>query len=228
MQLSNNPYDVIDPKNRWRPGKIDKGNLIFPPLVEEVRSEVFLWRQKGYPNVSEVSKSLLKWWFIYRDSDDKNFKYYFCQREAIETIIYLYECKNIRTKTDLLRFDKYNVLSETLLKENWLRFVIKMATGSGKTKVMSLAIIWSYFHKTLIPNSSLSTNFLILAPYVIVLERLKKDFDNNSIFNLDPLIPDNDFENIKWKELFNLQTHIQNNIKPINSKGNILKIINRN
>ena len=58
----------------------------------------------------------------------------------------------------MLKYDKYNILSEKLLSENWLRLVIKMATGSGKTKVMSLAIVWSYFHKILVPNSTLSTN----------------------------------------------------------------------
>ena len=50
-----------------------------------------------------------------------------------------------------------------------------MATGSGKTKVLSLAITWSYFHKIYEDNSDLSTNFLVVAPNIIVLERLLTD-----------------------------------------------------
>ena len=166
-----------------------------------IRDEVFEWRNNGYPGIYSITKTLLKWWFIERDFE-KDLQYYFCQREAIESIIYLYEFRNVRTKSDLIKFDKYKVLDEKLIDENWLRFVIKMATGSGKTKVMSLALVWSYFHKTLISDSTLSTNFLIIAPYVIVLERLQKDFDNNSIFNLDPLIPENDYDGIRWKDFF--------------------------
>ena len=51
------------------------------------------------------------------------------------------------------------------------RFVIKMATGTGKTKVMSLAIAWSFFHKLYEQDSELSRNFLVIAPNIIVLDR---------------------------------------------------------
>jgi type III restriction enzyme len=64
-----------------------------------------------------------------------------------------------------------------------------MATGSGKTWVMAMAIVWSYFHKKHVPGSDLSTNFLIIAPNVIVYQRLEKDFANNEIFQVLPLIP---------------------------------------
>ena len=74
-----------------------------------IRDEVFEWRNNGYPGISSITKSLLKWWFIERDFE-KDLQYYFCQREAIESIIYLYEFRNVRTKSDLIKFDKYKVL----------------------------------------------------------------------------------------------------------------------
>jgi type III restriction enzyme len=46
-----------------------------------------------------------------------------------------------------MRFDSSGLVSEDKFDESWLRMVIKMATGAGKTKVMSLALAWSYFHK---------------------------------------------------------------------------------
>ena len=50
---------------------------------------------------------------------------------------------------------------------------MKLATGAGKTKVMSLLMTWSYFHKLYEPDSPLSTNFLLIAPNIIVLDRLQ-------------------------------------------------------
>jgi type III restriction enzyme len=64
-----------------------------------------------------------------------------------------------------------------------------MSTGSGKTWVIAMAIVWSYFHKKRVASSDLSTNFLIVAPNVIVYQRLEKDFASNRIFYELPLIP---------------------------------------
>jgi type III restriction enzyme len=72
---------------------------------------------------------------------------------------------------------------------NLRRYAFKMATGSGKTWVMAMAIVWSFFHKTRVASSGLSTNFLIVAPNVIVYQRLERDFANNEIFHTLPLVP---------------------------------------
>src|SRR4029079_13588598 len=73
--------------------------------------------------------------------------------------------------------------------DNLRRFAFKMATGSGKTWVMAMAVAWSYFHKQRVLGSQLSTNFLIVAPNVIVYQRLEKDFASNRIFYELPLVP---------------------------------------
>ncbi|MBM3495260.1 MAG: hypothetical protein FJX72_13200 [Armatimonadetes bacterium] len=78
---------------------------------------------------------------------------------------------------------------QDLPPENLRRFAFKMATGSGKTWVMAMAIVWGRFHKQLVHGSGLSTNFLIVAPNVIVYQRLEKDFAANRIFYELPLIP---------------------------------------
>ena len=64
-----------------------------------------------------------------------------------------------------------------------------MATGSGKTWVMAMTIVWARFHKERVTGSELSTNFLIVAPNVIVYQRLERDFAANRIFHELPLIP---------------------------------------
>ena len=69
-----------------------------------------------------------------------------------------------------------------MFDEDWTRYVLKMATGAGKTKVMSLLMAWCYFHKRYEPDSELSTNFLLIAPNIIVLDRLRTDFDGAQHF----------------------------------------------
>ena len=78
---------------------------------------------------------------------------------------------------------------QDLPPEDLRRFAFKMATGSGKTWVMAMAVVWSHFHKKRVPDSPLSSNFLIVAPNVIVYQRLEKDFGSNNVFRQIPLVP---------------------------------------
>ena len=73
-----------------------------------------------------------------------------------------------------------------MFTETWNRYVIKMATGSGKTKVLGLLLAWSFFHKTYEEDATLARNFLIITPNIIVLERIRADFDGLKIFFKDP------------------------------------------
>jgi type III restriction enzyme len=78
------------------------------------------------------------------------------------------------------------------------RYCAKAATGSGKTNVMAFLAVWSYFHKKFEDNSDLSQTILVIAPNVIVYERLKTDFENGKIFYHFPFVPD------EWKYDWNM------------------------
>jgi type III restriction enzyme len=108
-----------------------------------------------------------------------------------------------------------------MFPEDWLRLVIKMATGTGKTKVMSLLIAWSYFHKMYEEDSGLARNFLLIAPNIIVLDRIKTDFTGLKIFYEDPILPDNGFGGQNWKDDFQITIHMQDNINTVRKTGNI-------
>ena len=110
------------------------------------------------------------------------FQYYFAQREALETIIYLYDVVGVKDKYDLMRFDSSGAVSTGMFDETWRRFVVKMATGTGKTKVLSLVLAWSFFHKLYEPESELARNFLVITPNIIVLDRIYRDFQGLRIF----------------------------------------------
>lgn len=189
-----------------RPSKI--------PLVRAIREEVDTWRDADYPGASETSRTLLHHWFfaehLVKDERGQTipFRYHWAQREAIETFIYLYEVRRVRNEAELLfEFgdDEIRDLALGILPEEdrWAKYCAKIATGAGKTKIMSLAIVWSYFHSLYEPGSDLPRHFVIIAPNLTVYERLKDDFENGAIFYSDPLIPE------EWRPDFQMQVILQ-------------------
>ena len=225
------PYEILDPSIRWFPADEDlrekSYDKLLPPLVAKLRLKVKEWREVNYQGVSSTSKSLLNWWFKnphpknYNDDSASIFQYYFAQREAVETVIYLYEVAKIKDKYDLLRFDSSGSISSGMFDEDWKRFVIKMATGSGKTKVLSLVIAWSYFHKLYEGDSALARNFLLITPNIIVLDRIRRDFQGLKIFYEDPILPENGYEGHNWRDDFQLTVHIQDEIGTVRKTGNL-------
>ena len=225
------PYTILKPEIRWFPADEDlreKGfEKLIPPLVAELRKKVEAWRANNYDGVSETARALLTWWFkeehiIYNaDGSSFPFRYYFSQREALETVVWLYEVAKVKDKYDLIRYNSTGVLSPQMFTEEWLRFVIKMATGAGKTKVMSLLIAWAYFHKLYEEESKLAKNFLLITPNVIVFERIKNDFEGNKIFFSDPVLPDNGYMGQNWGDDFQVTLHLQDDLRNISDTGNI-------
>lgn len=225
------PHAILDPEFRWFPAdealRDSTMEKLMPPLVAELRRKVRGFRESRYGEASETSRSLLNWWFKEphllpgADGSMFNFKYYFAQREAIETIIYLYDVVGAKDKYDLMRFDSSDLVSAGMFDETWRRYVIKMATGSGKTKVMSLALAWSFYHKLYEPASELSRNFLVIAPNIIVLDRLYRDFQGLRIFFTDPVIPRNGFDGRNWQNDFQLTLHKQDEVRVTCQTGNI-------
>ncbi len=231
QKFPTSPYDILDPAIRWFPADEnlrEKGyEKLLPPLVAELRKKVRDWRLSSYEGASETSRALLRWWFL-NDHPMQTptgetflFQYYFAQREAIETVIWLYEVAQARDKYDLIRFDVSGAVSPGMFDETWTRYVVKMATGSGKTKVLSLILAWSYFHKLYEADSHLARNFLVIAPNIIVLDRIRADFDGLKIFFEDPVLPDNGYQGQDWRNDFQMTLHIQDEIGTVQKTGNI-------
>ncbi|MDW8320175.1 MAG: DEAD/DEAH box helicase family protein [Armatimonadota bacterium] len=184
------------------------------PTVRAIRAEVDRWRRGGYAGVSETTRYLLYHWFetehLVADADGETlpFRYHWAQREAIETFIYLHELRGVRSVAQLLTEfgdEQLGDLAQGIPPEQdrWARYCAKVATGAGKTKIMSLAVVWSYFHSLYEPGSDLARHFVIIAPNLTVYERLKDDFENCAIFYRDPLIPE------EWRPDFQMQVVLQ-------------------
>ncbi len=176
-----------------QPGLFDLSPFLkTAPCVPALRKLVAGWRDNGYKGVTSTTRTLLNYWFFtdHRLPTGQLFTYHEAQREAIETLIYVYEVERVRSRKVLL--EQY-VSAKTELRlpgyDEFARYCTKMATGSGKTKVMSLAIAWHYFNAVREDDNAYAKTYLILAPNVIVFDRLKSDFEGGRIFHSDPLIP---------------------------------------
>ena len=162
------------------------------PCVPAIRRAVDEWRVKDYAGVSDTTRILLNFWFKtdHRLPNGHKFAYHQSQREAIETLIYLYEVAGVRRhKTLVETYAGSNKDLRLLQYDDFARYCIKMATGSGKTKIIALAIAWQYFNSVAEARDDYARTFLLFAPNVIVFERLRHDFASGRIFRADPIIP---------------------------------------
>ncbi|MBP6949148.1 MAG: DEAD/DEAH box helicase family protein [Candidatus Pacebacteria bacterium] len=135
-------------------------------LANMIRPRVRDWKEKGYPNVSSITKKLLDHWnrFEKEDFSEEGRRYFWCQLEAIETIIWLTEAPDA---------DKVGINLKDKSDGEWLRSCTKLATGTGKTVVMSMLIAWQALNKITNPKDTrFSKNILVMAPGITVKDRL--------------------------------------------------------
>jgi type III restriction enzyme len=140
----------------------DPGEFVELPLVNKIRPRVDTWRSADYPGASGITRRLLKHW---RDTEQREGKrFFFCQLEAIETLMWLAEAPEsdrvgIKVPRDGGEFT---------------RLCSKMATGSGKTILMSMLIAWQVLSKVTYPQDKrFSKNILVIAPGLTVKNRLE-------------------------------------------------------
>jgi type III restriction enzyme len=140
----------------------DPGIFIELPLPNKIRPRVNAWREANYPGVSGITKRLLEHW---RDPEQReNRRLFFCQLEAIETLIWLSEAPPSEKTGIAIPSDG----------GNFHRLCSKMATGSGKTIVMGMLIAWQVLNKVTYPQDKrFSKNVFIVAPGLTVKNRLQ-------------------------------------------------------
>ncbi len=174
------------------------------PAVPAIRAAVNEWRDRDYPGVTATTRALLNYWFrtdhVLRGQ--RRFKYHMAQREAVETLIYTFEIAQTRSLTSLYEAfipAEYQQSIRPPSIDPFARYCVKMATGSGKTKVMALAIAWQFLNAIYEGDPAYATTFLIIAPNVIVYERLSSDFFGGRIFKDDPIVPKT--MKLEWMEM---------------------------
>ncbi len=152
------------------------------------------WRAGGYKGTTDTTRRLLAFWFEsdHRLANGTIFKYHEAQRVAVETLIFVWEYERVRSRTALLERYATEVGGVPFFTDLFARYAIKMATGSGKTKVMALAVAWQFLNAQREEENiakEYARTFLLVAPNVIVLQRLATDFGGGRIFVADPIVP---------------------------------------
>jgi type III restriction enzyme len=139
----------------------DPGIFVEIPLVNQIRPRVNAWCEVGYPGVSSITKRLLEHW---RDPEEfEARRFFFCQLEAVETLIWLTEAPAAERVGIEIPGDG----------GAFIRQCCKMATGSGKTIVMAMAIAWHILNKVTYPQDArFAKNVLVMAPGLTVRNRL--------------------------------------------------------
>ncbi len=154
-------------------------------IINEVRSHVEAWRKEPNPNLWHVTPEtvrLLKHW---RHHQFSNLRPFFCQVEAVETIIWLTEVAAMRTKGKGILDHLANANNDA--NPELMRAALKLATGAGKTTVMAMLIAWQTVNAVRRPQSKHFTRgFLIVTPGITIKDRLRV---------LQPNDPDNYYVN---------------------------------
>ncbi len=166
------PVPAARKKGDANQGALAFGDYNENKLVNEIRSYVDVWRRLPNPadwGVTAVTQRLLEHWRAHQFVGPRPF---FCQIEAVETIIWLTEVAPTRAATKRLveQIREANAGANPAL----FRLAMKMATGSGKTTVMAMLIAWQAVNAARRKDSrDFSRAFLIVAPGITIRDRLR-------------------------------------------------------
>lgn len=188
-------YDVnIVPKKRGDKTFFSQEDFISvdpnAEFINGIRKEVKAWREGGYQKASRITKELLDFWFNNKERR-ANLRLFFCQREAVETAVWLNEIAERDPNTgnyilNLLTERRHTVSSDDAYVLP--RTAFKMATGTGKTVVMAMLILYNYLNKRANPmDTHYADHFLLCAPGITIRDRL-------SVLQLDNSQRSNNFE----------------------------------
>ncbi len=143
-------------------GEMQKEN----EFINKVRAKIKEWREAGYPGITKTSRDLLYYW---QDENREN-KLFFCQIEALETLIYINEVAEKSGETWIPNDLKK---SNNEANPGLYRLAFKMATGSGKTVVMAMIIAYHTLNKIRYPQDTRFTDaFTIITPGITIRDRL--------------------------------------------------------
>lgn len=171
------------------------------PFINGIRAVVKEWRETGWPKVTRTTRDLLTYWFE-NPERELHKSLFFCQREAIETAIYLNEVapRDPNLGRSLLHeLDQRRQSVSDLYEDVLPRTAFKMATGTGKTVVMAMLILYHYINKKENPQDTrFADHFLLVAPGITIRDRLgvlyiddsgKQEYDKLDYYHQRQLIP---------------------------------------
>lgn len=131
-------------------------------LINQIRERVSLWRRGGHQGITPTTRRMLEHW----TNPEREKRLFFCQVEALETVIYITEAAKKFGDTWI-----ENELRQANEDANpfLFRMACKMATGSGKTVIMAMLIAWHTLNKLANPQTKWASNaFLVVTPGITI------------------------------------------------------------
>lgn len=179
----------------------DPGVFIEIPLVNKIRPRVKAWREAGYPGVTGITKRLLEYW--HNPEEREHQRFFFCQLEAIETLIWL---------TEAPESDKVGI---EIPSDGgpFRRICSKMATGSGKTVVMAMLITWQVLNKVTYPQDARFSKYaLVIAPGLTVKSRLQVLYPSEigNYYDEFNIVPPDTIETLRQGKFRIINWHVLN------------------
>ena len=154
---------VPRPQKRQRALDLTSGHrssqLIEPhKQINEIRCAVQAWREAGYPGARAATMALIEHW---NNPDTDGLQPYFCQRDAVETAIFLTEGPEATRRAFNETLEKLNAGHNDGIP----RIALKLATGTGKTLVMAMLMLWQ-------AKNGYCRDFVIFVPNLTIRARL--------------------------------------------------------
>lgn len=159
--------------------------------INGIREAVASWRAlpERQWRVTPITARLLRHW---RQHDFQNQRPFFCQVEAVETVIWLTEVAP-KSSYQGERFWTHLQEANAEANPNLLRMALKLATGAGKTTVMAMLIAWQTLNAVRHPASrNFTRGFLLIAPGLTIRDRLRvlQPGDPDSYYKSREIVPD--------------------------------------
>lgn len=192
-------------------------------FINKIREKINAWRSTGYSGITKTSRDLLSYW---RDDTREN-KLFFCQIEALETLIYINEVAEKSGESWIVNELKKNNQDAN---PGLYRLAFKMATGSGKTVVMAMIIAYHTLNKVRYPQDTRFTDgFAIITPGITIRDRLNVLLPNDphNYYKLRDIVSFQDLELLQQATVFITNFHqLELRQNPRFQMGSVLKAAN--
>ncbi len=159
-------------------------------LVNLIRERLKSWKADGYPGVTRTTLELLKWWH----REGRKQRLFYAQLHAVEAIIFITEARSDFRQGVTVPRDLPNAQKDSMGGNGFVRYALKLATGSGKTTVIGMLAAWSILNKV---NDRSDKRFsdivLVVCPNVTIRNRLQEIDPANgeaSLYRTRDLVPE--------------------------------------
>lgn len=184
-----------------------KGQEYLLDLANLIRQRLKDWRARDYSGATKVTRELLELW----RSPDRAQRLFFAQLEAVETVLFLVEGPDDLKQGVTVPTDEPGEDAKAEGYKAFVRYALKMATGSGKTTVMGMLCAWSILNKVAQPQAAAySDTVLIVCPNVTIRDRLREldpNLDELSLYRTRQLVPLHRMPELRRGEVFITNWH---------------------